>query len=127
MTAGIGALGATLALAPAGTPLAVLVVASRAVSGLGVGLAFPILSVQLLKISAPSEQGSNASALQLADALVTTAALASAGLLVAHVPSLTLGDSSGINSGITGVMALAAALAATAALCARRVFAVRLA
>ena len=125
LTAGIGALGTALALAPAGTPLAVLVVASWAVSGLGVGLAFPILSVQLLKISAPSEQGSNASALQLADALVTTAALAAAGLLVAHAPGLTLGNSSGINSGITAVMALAAGLAATAALCARRVFAVR--
>lgn len=119
LTAGIGALGTALALAPAGTPLAVLVVASWAISGLGVGLAFPILSVQLLKISAPSEQGSNASALQLADALVTTAALAAAGLLVAHAPGLTLG----ISSGITAVMALAAALAATAALCARRVFA----
>ena len=43
VTADIGALAAALALAPAGTPLAVLVVASWAVSGLGVGLAFPIL------------------------------------------------------------------------------------
>ena len=75
----------------------------------------------MLKISAPSEQGGNTSALQLADALVTTAALAAAGLLVAHAPALALG----ISLGIAGVMALAAAPAATAALYARRVFAVR--
>lgn len=129
VTVGIAALAATLALAPAGTPLAVLVVASWAVSGLGVGLAFPILSVQLLKISAPNKQGRNASALQLADALVTTAALAAAGLLVAHAPGLALGINSDITSditsGITGAMALATVLAAAAALCARRVFEVR--
>jgi divalent metal cation (Fe/Co/Zn/Cd) transporter len=77
-------------------------------SGLGVGLAFPILSVQLLKASAPEEQGRHTSALQLADALTTTAALAAAGLLVLQ--------------GMGWVMALAAALAATGAVCARRVF-----
>ncbi|MFG6430256.1 MFS transporter [Roseateles sp. LYH14W] len=49
--------------------------------GLGIGLSFPMLSVLLLKLSPPKEQGSNTSALQLADALVSSAALACAGLL----------------------------------------------
>jgi MFS family permease len=49
--------------------------------GLGIGLSFPMLSVLLLKLSPPQEQGSNSSALQLADALVSSAALACAGLL----------------------------------------------
>ncbi|MFX8195589.1 hypothetical protein ABTL19_19370, partial [Acinetobacter baumannii] len=38
--------------------------------GLGIGLSFPMLSVQLLKLSAPDSQGRNTSALQLSDALV---------------------------------------------------------
>ena len=49
--------------------------------GLGIGLSFPMLSVLLLKLSPPAEQGSNTSALQLSDALVSSAALALAGLL----------------------------------------------
>ena len=83
-----------------------------------------IFALQLQRNSAPSEQGGNAPALQLANALVTTAALAAAGLLAAHAPGLALG----IRSGITGsFMALAGVLAATTALGARRVFAVRVA
>ena len=49
--------------------------------GLGIGLSFPMLSVLLLKLSPHHEQGSNTSALQLADALVSSAALGLAGLL----------------------------------------------
>jgi MFS family permease len=49
--------------------------------GLGIGMSFPMLSVLLLKLSPPASQGSNTSALQLADALVSSAALALAGLL----------------------------------------------
>ncbi|RZL35545.1 MAG: MFS transporter, partial [Rubrivivax sp.] len=49
--------------------------------GLGIGLSFPMLSVLLLKLSPEDQQGSNTSALQLADALVSSAALAGAGLL----------------------------------------------
>jgi MFS family permease len=108
VSAGIGSVALVLTLAPAGTGAAVGLVGSWMLSGLGVGLAFPILSVQLLKASAPEEQGRHASALQLADALTTTAALAAAGLLVLQ--------------GMGWVMALAAALAATGAVCARRVF-----
>ncbi|WP_422011055.1 MFS transporter [Roseateles sp.] len=49
--------------------------------GLGIGLSFPMLSVMLLKLSSPASQGSNTSALQLGDALTSSAALALAGLL----------------------------------------------
>jgi MFS family permease len=49
--------------------------------GLGIGLSFPMLSVLLLKLSPPAQQGSNTSALQLSDALVSSAALGGAGLL----------------------------------------------
>lgn len=111
VTAGITCVALTLTLPLPGVLTAVLTVASWALAGQGVGLAFPILSVQLLKISAPADQGRNSSALQLADALTTTTALAAAGLLVQQA------------HGMTWVMVLAALLAGTGALCARRVFA----
>ena len=59
------------------------VVAGWTVAGLGIGLAFPMLSVLVLQLSPPAEQGRNASALQLADALCSSAALALAGALFA--------------------------------------------
>lgn len=111
VSTGIACIALSFTLSLPGVLTAVLIVASWALSGLGVGLAFPILSVQLLKISAPAEQGRNSSALQLADALTTTAALAAAGLLVQQA------------HGTTWVMVLAALLAGTGAVCARRVFA----
>ena len=49
--------------------------------GLGIGLSFPMLSVLLLQLSPPEQQGGNTSALQLSDALVSSAALGGAGLL----------------------------------------------
>lgn len=49
--------------------------------GLGIGLSFPMLSVLLLKLSPPESQGANSSALQLSDALTSSAALGLAGLL----------------------------------------------
>lgn len=49
--------------------------------GLGIGLSFPMVSVLLLKLSRPEEQGANTSSLQLCDALVSSAALGLAGLL----------------------------------------------
>ncbi|VEB44263.1 Uncharacterised protein [Chromobacterium violaceum] len=57
-------------------------VAGWAVTGLGIGLSFPMLSVLTMKLSRPDEQGSNASALQLSDALSSSIALALAGLLI---------------------------------------------
>ncbi len=72
--------------------------------GLGIGLSFPMLSVLLLKLSPPASQGSNTSALQLSDALVSSAALALAGLLFDPVTRQLL-----------PVLLLAFALAASAA------------
>jgi MFS family permease len=58
-----------------------------AVAGFGIGLSFPMLSVLTLGMSAPAEQGGNASALQLSDALCSSAALAMAGALFAAAPA----------------------------------------
>ena len=52
-----------------------------AIAGFGIGLGFPMLSVLTLSLSKPAEQGGNASALQLSDALCSSAALALAGAL----------------------------------------------
>ncbi len=57
------------------------VVFGWSITGLGIGLSFPMLSVLMLSLSAPSERGSHSSALQLSDALCSSAALAVAGAL----------------------------------------------
>lgn len=86
-----------------GAGWAALVLAGWALAGAGVGLSFPMLSVLVLKLSPPAEQGRNASALQLADALASSATLALAGVLAAQA------------LGHTAVMLMAATLAAAAA------------
>jgi MFS family permease len=76
------ALALALAIAPLLFALpSALVFAGWTLVGLGIGLSFPILSVLLLKLSPPEQQGSNTSSLQLCDALTSSAALALAGLL----------------------------------------------
>ena len=86
--------------------------------GLGIGLSFPGLSVRLLELSPTEAQGRNSAALQLADALATTAALALAGVgfarLHASQPALAFAI----------VFALAAALAVLALRLNARVWAV---
>lgn len=57
------------------------VVPGWALAGFGIGLSFPMLSVLTLALSAPAEQGRNASALQLGDALGSSAVLAVSGAL----------------------------------------------
>lgn len=52
-------------------------------AGLGMGVVYPTLSVLTLELSAPSEQGSNSSALQLSDSLFSATALALSGALFA--------------------------------------------
>lgn len=79
--------------------------------GLGIGLSFPMLSVLLLKLSPPESQGSNTSALQLSDALVSSAALALAGLLFDPATRQVL-----------PVLAMACALAAAASALSPRVW-----
>jgi MFS family permease len=77
----LGVLGAASLLAPA-VPLAVGI-AGWALAGLGMGLTYPTLSVLTLELSAPSEQGTNSSALQIADALFAAVVLALSGALFA--------------------------------------------
>lgn len=112
--AGLALVTAGLAITtlPALLPVhAGVLVGGWAVAGFGIGLSFPMLSVLTLQLSPLHEQGRNASALQLADALCSSAALALAGALFAQ------------GGGFVAVMLLAMALPATAALLARRPFA----
>jgi Major Facilitator Superfamily len=109
LAAGIAIVAAQVLLAaPAG-----LVVAGWTLAGFGIGLAFPMLSVLMLRLSAAAEQGRNASALQLADALCSSATLALAGALFA----LGVGTLA-----YAAVLGLALALAFAGALCAGRAF-----
>jgi MFS family permease len=52
-----------------------------AVTGFGIGMSFPMLSVLTLSFSTTADRGNNASALQLSDALCSSATLAVAGAL----------------------------------------------
>lgn len=80
--------------------------------GLGIGLSFPMLSVLLLQLSPPEQQGASTSSLQLSDALVSSAALGGAGLLFDPASRQVL-----------PVLALACALAAAAAVVSPRAWA----
>ena len=59
-------------------------------AGFGIGLAYPTQSVLVLAESAPSEQGTNASALQLSETLLTATALGVVGAVFAAL--LTAGE-----------------------------------
>ena len=78
---GLGVLLAGATVIPA-VPVAVGML-GWAVAGLGMGVAYPTLSVLTLELSAPDEQGTNSSALQIADALFAAVALALSGALFA--------------------------------------------
>jgi MFS family permease len=75
------------------------------VAGAGIGLAFPALSVQVLRLSSGSAQGTNSSAMQISDTLGSSLAVGMAGALV---------NAAGLNAGAvcTAVIAVVAALAA---------------
>jgi MFS family permease len=92
-----------------------LVVLGWALAGFGIGLSFPMLSVLTLSLSAAHEQGNNASALQLSDALCSSVVLAVAGAL------FNLAGDSG-PQGYVLVFALAMSLALGGALLGRRGF-----
>ena len=53
------------------------------VAGIGIGIAFPTLSVLTLELSAPAEEGRNSSALQVNDALLQSITLALSGSIFA--------------------------------------------
>ncbi len=82
-----------------------------AIAGLGMGLAYPTLSVLTLELSAPNEQGTNSSALQIADALFAAVVLAASGaLFAALVQAGPIAYLTG--SAVAGSLALAAVLVA---------------
>ncbi|MCY7342969.1 MAG: MFS transporter [Pseudonocardia sp.] len=76
-----GVLAASAVVIPA-VPVVVAVIGWLA-AGLGMGLAYPTLSVLVLELSPPTEQGANSSALQIAEALFSAVALAASGALFA--------------------------------------------
>lgn len=110
LAAGIAIVAAPMAL---GTPSTAATFAGWALAGFGIGLGFPMLSVLVLALSRPEEQGRHSSALQLADALATSAALALAGALFAL----------GGERSFTPVLAVPVVLALLGALLAPRAFA----
>lgn len=111
MTVGIALLlAATLPLALSGSaverPIAIAaVIAGWALTGIGMGLTYPSLSVLTLALSTAAEQGRNSAALQLADALGIASMLAVGGslfaLLLARAPGLAYPAS----FAITGILA----------------------
>jgi hypothetical protein len=80
---GTGVVAVSLTLVPA-VPV-VVAVAGWGVSGLGMGLVYPSLSVLTLELSATAAHGRNSSALQLWDSLFTAATLALTGSLFASL------------------------------------------
>lgn len=81
---GLMALGTLAMAAVLWPPLPVAVaVAGWALTGLGIGMVYPTLSVLTLRYAPPDEQGQASSALQLSDSLVSAVALAGAGALLA--------------------------------------------
>lgn len=77
----LGTLALALVLWPA-VPLAVAVL-GWAVTGLGMGLVYPTLSVLTLRLAPGPAQGAASSALQLSDSLFSAVGLALAGMLLA--------------------------------------------
>ncbi|WP_425863121.1 MFS transporter [Arthrobacter sp. TWP1-1] len=78
-------------------------------AGFGIGLAYPTQSVVVLAESAPSEQGTNASALQLSETLLTATALGVVGAVFAAL--LTAGEAAYVMAfGVACVLAVATLL-----------------
>ncbi|HEX5755377.1 MAG TPA: MFS transporter [Arenimonas sp.] len=100
---GIGMVAATAWLEPL-PPLPALL--GWSLAGLGIGMAFPGLSVLLLALSPIDRQGSHASSLQLSDALCSTSLLALCGIGFATLHATAPA------AAFVAVFALAAGLAA---------------
>jgi MFS family permease len=86
LLAGAGAIVVGITLAALGLWPAFPVLATIAgwgAAGLGMGLAYPTLSLLVLRLSVPSEQGENTAALQLVESLSIALALAVSGPMFA--------------------------------------------
>lgn len=90
-------------------------IAGWALTGLGMGLLYPSLSVLTLSPSPPAQQGANSSALQLSEAIAVAGMLALAGALFAALLA------SATAAAYLSVFALAWLLAVAGLLVARRV------
>ncbi|GAE52501.1 MFS transporter permease [Xanthomonas arboricola pv. pruni str. MAFF 311562] len=90
-------------------------IAGWALTGLGMGLLYPSLSVLTLSLSPPAQQGANSSALQLSEAIAVAGMLALAGALFAALLA------SATAAAYLSVFALAWLLAVAGLLVARRV------
>ncbi len=86
------------------------------VGALGMGLCFPSINVQTLRLSPQAEQGVNSSALQISDAVLSAIGLGIAGAI--HAAAVASGGAQ--SSTYATIWLLAAAGAAGAALIARR-------
>lgn len=118
LQAGFALVAAGIALVAApmlAAPSTAATFAGWALAGFGIGLGFPMLSVLTLALSPRGEQGGNASALQLSDALCSSAVLALAGAVFAA------GASAGA-AAYALVLALPLTLALLGAALARRAF-----
>lgn len=103
----LGLLISTLVLLP-GWPVWIAWLGWSA-AGFGIGLAYPTQSVVVLAESAPSEQGTNASALQLSETLLTATALGVVGAVFAAL--LTAGEAAYVMAfGVACVLAVATLL-----------------
>ncbi|PPV05092.1 MFS transporter [Xanthomonas bromi] len=92
-----------------------LAIAGWALTGLGMGLLYPSLSVVMLSLSPPAQQGANSSALQLSEAIAVAAMLALAGAVFAAL--LT----SATSAAYLSVFGLAWLLAVASSFVARRI------
>ncbi|WP_199425252.1 MFS transporter [Actinotalea solisilvae] len=102
------ALGATTALEA--VPVAVGLV-GWGLSGLGMGMVYPTLSLLTLRLSAPAEQGANSSSLQLAEALTVALVLAVSGPLFAALHAQDVVAAYLTCFGVAAALALGAAVA----------------
>jgi hypothetical protein len=90
-----------------GVPLLVPLV-SWAIAGLGIGIAFPTLSVLALGFASPGEEGQVSSALQLNDYLVQSTALAAGSVILGFAGVALLGGAERLvlAAGVLGLLAL---------------------
>lgn len=96
-----------LCLMPGISPLVCGV--SWLIGSIGMGLSFPSIAVQMMRLSPPEEQGVNSSALQICDAILSAIGLGIAGSI--HAAAVSAGT---VGSGTYDVIWLLAALGAAA-------------
>lgn len=92
----------------AGAPVAVSIV-GWGLSGLGMGMVYPTLTLLTLRLSAPDEQGANTSSLQLCESLTVALVLAVSGPLFAALVERDVVAAYLVCFGVAATLALTAA------------------